>query len=185
MTTAQEAGQSAAAKQQNIGAMMPKSEWAQARDAVSDQGKTNGRVYLPKVENEYQGKIVFLTDTHLVQQVGKNSAVTHDLSKLENGADLAQQYDEKKIGPKTHIVVRYGAERGEGEVVPFTVQRANEVKKQGTEWAEKNITNERSRSTFVKHLEAFTADMAKGITFHQAKPAERAPERPRELERSR
>lgn len=171
-----------------IGALMPKPQWAEARDAVSTQGQINGKVYLPKSMNEYAGKIVYMTETHLVQQVGKNSAVTHDLSKLENGKDLAQAFDEKKIGPRTNIVIKYGEDRGAGEVIPFNAQRAAEVKKEGVAWAEQNIANERTRAMFVKHLDAFTADMAKGSTWQPTRStaaAPRTPERAPQMERQR
>jgi hypothetical protein len=171
-----------------IGALMPKAQWAEARDAVSAPGQTNGKVYLPKSMNEYAGKIVHMTETHLVQQVGKNSAVVHDLTRLENGKDLAAAFDEKKIGPRTNIVIRYNEDRGAGEVVPFNAQRAAEVKKEGVAWAEQNIASERTRAMFVKHLEAFTADMAKGSTWQPARSAAaapRAPDRAPQLERQR
>jgi hypothetical protein len=187
MSTEPQANQAGTKESKTIGAMMPKADWATARDAVSSRGKTDGKIFLPKPSADYAGKMVFMTDTHLVQQVGKNSAVVHELAKLDNGKDIVQAWDDNKIGPRTNIVVRYGVDRGEAEIIPFNVQRANEVKKQGVEWASANITNEKSRATFVKHLEAFTADMSKGINLQTAKAPiplrqhDRAPqmERPR------
>ncbi len=181
MSTVQEA---APADTKYIGATMPKPQWAEARDAVSDPGKNNGKVFLPKPQNEYAGKLLHMTETHLVQQVGKNSAVIHDLSKLENGVNLAQSFDKKELRPRTHVVIKYGEERGVGEVVPFSAQRAAEVKKEGIAWAEQNIKAEKTRALFVKQLEAFTAEMAKGAPqpARQA-AAPRAPDRAPQLER--
>lgn len=171
----------------NLGSPMPKADWTQARDAVSTSGTANGKVFLPKALNEYTGKIMFVTDTHLVQQVGKNSAVAHDLSKLGNGQDLAAAWDAKKIAARTNIVIKYGNERGVGEIIPFNVQRAAEVRKQGTEWAQVNIKNEQSRAAFVKHLEGFTADMAKASTQQPTRtaPTPQSPERAQQIERPR
>lgn len=179
--------ETAAIEVKNIGGLMPRPEWAEARDAVSSPGQTNGKVFLPKANNEYAGKLVFMTDTHLVQQVGKNSAVTHELAKLENGKDLALAWDDKKVGPRTNIVIKYGEEKGVGEVIPFNVQRATEVKKQGIEWAQQNIANEKTRATFVKHLEGFTQDMAKPPAQQPARSAAtpRAPERAPQIDRPR
>lgn len=169
-----------------IGSMMPRPEWEVARDAVSNPGKHDGWIYLPRPGADYAGKILTMTETHLVQQVGTNRAITHELAKLENGAELAKQYDDKKIGPKTHIVIRYGQDRGEGEVIPFTVKLANEVKEKGQVWAEANIGNTKSRDAFLKHLDNFTKEMAKGISLKPQQPAPaRVPERSQQIERPR
>ena len=146
-----------------IGARISKDEWTKAAKRV---GGDSGRIYLPKANGEYAGKVLYVTDTHLIQQVGRNAAVAHDLTKLENKNDLLKLEETGKLDKST-LKVKYGENRGTAEVVPFNVQRANEVKKQAQEWAEKNLTNSKSRDSFTKHIENFTQDMAKGGNQYQ------------------
>lgn len=148
-----------------LGENIQKADWLEARNAVSDRGATNGRVTLPKPNGEYAGKVVFITETHLVQQVGKNAAVAHDLRLLENGRELGEAYDQNKVQAGiTRMLVRYDAAKGKAEVVPFNVQRATEVRKQGEVWASKSISNVKARQTFMSHLDKFTTDIARGQT---------------------
>ncbi len=174
-----------AAAEVRIGSMMPRGEWEHARAEVSNPGQKNGKVFLPKTMNDYSGRIIFMTDTHLVQRVGPNAAVIHDLSKLENGQALAKAFDNKEIGPRSNLHVRYGREHGVGEIVPFNVHIAREMRINAIAWAENKIPNERTRSAFIKHHDAFTQDLIKGYAPQQAKPAiaARAPERAPQLER--
>jgi hypothetical protein len=113
-----------------------------------------------------------MTDTHLVQQVGKNAAVAHDLSKLEHGTELGKQFDEGliKVG-HTSIKVQYGQEQGKADVLSYNQQRAESVRMQAEKWAEQHTTNAQNRETFVKHVRAFTQDLAKG-----KEPAKTQPE---------
>ncbi|BBL36042.1 hypothetical protein Nstercoris_02321 (plasmid) [Nitrosomonas stercoris] len=153
-----------------IGERLLKPDWEAARDLVSSNER-KGFVYLAKPNAQYAGKIIMMSDTHLVQQVGKNSAVAHDLSKLENGAELTRQFDnnEIKIG-RTNIKVEYNQDRGKANIVTYNQQRSEYVRKQAEKWAEQNITNSKSRAAFLKHVHAFTQDMAKGQ--EPAKPSQ-------------
>lgn len=162
-----------------IGERLPKPDWETARDMVSSQDK-KGFVYLAKPDSQYTGKVLMMSDTHLVQQIGKNSAVAHDLSKLENGPELESQFDGGQIkAGHTSIKVEYGQDRGKADVLSYNQQRAESVRTQAEKWAEQHITNAKSREAFVKHVRAFAQDLAKGHepTKTQAQPA-KAPEKP-------
>jgi hypothetical protein len=148
-----------------IGASLPKGEWEIARGKV---GGKDGRVFLPRENREYTGQVLYATETHLIQQVGKHAAVAHDLTKLENNKELMEQYDKGQLSNKV-VKLQYGEDKGRAEVVSVSVQRANEIKKQAGEWAEKNITNQKSREIFVQHIESFTRDLSKA-NYQTTKP---------------
>lgn len=145
-----------------IGERLPKPDWETARNLVSSSDR-KGFVYLAKPNAQYAGKVLMMSDTHLVQQVGKNSAVAHDLSILENGPELERQFDNGEIkAGRTNIKVEYGHDRGKADIVTYNQQRAESVQTQAEKWAEQNITNSKSRETFLKHVRTFAQDMAKG-----------------------
>ena len=145
-----------------IGERLPKPDWETARNLVSSADR-KGFVYLAKPNAQYAGKVLMMSETHLVQQVGKNSAVAHDLSVLENGPELERQFDNGEIkAGRTHIKVEYGQDRGKVDIVTYNQQRAETVQTQAEKWAEQNITNSKSRETFLKHVRTFAQDMAKG-----------------------
>lgn len=145
-----------------IGERLPKPDWETARNLVSSADR-KGFVYLAKPNAQYAGKVLMMSETHLVQQVGKNSAVAHDLSVLENGPELERQFDNGEIkAGRTNIKVEYGQDRGKADIVTYNQQRAETVQTQAEKWAEQNITNSKSRETFLKHVRTFAQDMAKG-----------------------
>lgn len=158
-----------------IGDRLPKPDWETARDMVSSMDR-KGFVYLPKPNAQYAGKVLMMSDTHLIQQVGKNSAVAHDLSKLDNGAELGERYDAGEIAAgRTSLKVEYGQERGKADVLTYNQQRADTVRTQAEKWAEQHITNAKSREAFVKHVRAFAQDMAKGNEPAKAQQPDKAP----------
>lgn len=175
-----------------IGERLPKPDWETARDLVSSQDR-KGFVYLPKPNAQYAGKVLMMSDTHMVQQVGKNSAVAHDLSKLENGPELERQFDGGGIkAGQTNVKVEYGQDRGKADVLSYNQQRAETVRTQAEKWAEQHISNAKSREAFVKHVRAFAQDMAKGNEPAKAQPEQaKAPEKtlepqqPQQQQRSR
>jgi len=162
---------------QIIGDKLPKPDWETARDMVSSPEK-KGAVYLPKPHSQYSGKLLAMTDSHLIQQVGKHTAIAHDLSKLENGQQLETDFDTGKIQPnKTNMSIQYDQDKGRADTLTFNQTRAEQVKSQAEKWAEKNITNEKSKEAFMKHIDNFTKDMSKGFqptkepqTFKQPAP---------------
>lgn len=170
-----------------IGDRLPKPEWETARDMVSSPDR-KGFVYLAKPDSQYAGKVLMMSDTHLVQQVGKNAAVAHDLSKLENGPELGNQFDEGVIkAGNTSIKVYYGQDHGKAEVISFNQQRAESVRTQAEKWANQNITNAKSREAFMKHVRSFAQDMAKGHDPAKAQPPDqaKAPEKGQEPQQRR
>jgi len=171
---------------QYIGDRLPKPDWETARDMVSSQDR-KGFVYLAKPNSQYAGKVLMMSDTHLVQQVGKNAAIAHDLSKLENGTELGKQFDEGLIKTgHTSIKVQYGQDQGKADVLSYNQQRAESVRTQAEEWAEQHITNAQSREAFVKHVRAFAQDLAKGqeAAKAQSQPA-KAIEKPLQQQQER
>ena len=161
-----------------IGDRLPKPDWETARDMVSSPDR-KGFVYLAKPNSQYTGKVLMMSDTHLVQQVGKNAAIAHDLSKIENSTELEKQFDEGliKVG-QTSIKVEYSQDQGKADVFSYNQQRAESVRMQAEKWAEQHITNAQNRGTFVNHVRAFVQDLAKGQAAakpqsQQTKPAEK------------
>lgn len=164
--------------QKYVGSMLPKPDWETAREAVSSPDK-KGFVYLPKPHSQYAGKLLSMTDTHLIQQVGKNSAVAHDLSKLENGQELAKSFDGGQISPnKTSLSIKYEQDKGKADVLSYNQQRADQVRSQAEKWAEQNITNAKSRDAFLKHVGNFTKDMAKGLDVAKPEPVKQPQQQP-------
>ncbi len=172
-----------------IGERLPKPDWETARNLVSSADR-KGFVYLAKPNAQYAGKVLMMSETHLVQQVGKNSAVAHDLSVLENGPELERQFDNGEIkAGRTNIKVEYGQDRGKADIVTYNQQRAETVQTQAEKWAEQNITNSKSRETFLKHVRTFAQDMAKGQEPAKTRPnTAKAPEKtqaPQQQQRGR
>lgn len=162
-----------------IGERLPKPDWETARDLVSSADR-KGFVYLAKPNAQYAGKVLMMSDTHIVQQVGKNSAVAHDLAMLENGPELERKFDNGEItAGRTHVKVEYGQNRGKANVISYNQQRAESVQTQAEKWAEQHITNSKSRETFLKHVRAFAQDMAKG-----QEPAKSQPDKAKTPERT-
>jgi hypothetical protein len=165
--------EAAAAKQALvIGNPMPKADWTQAKEIVGGQ---TGKLYLPKIHTDYAGKIVMVTDTHIVQQVGKNTVIAHDLSRLENNAELKQLNAAGQLQGK-QLKVSYGAAVGKQEVMTFSQVRAAEVSKTAKEYAEANIKTPKAREDFLKHVDKMmAAELARSKTQDKATPAAPAP----------
>ena len=155
-------------KAELIGSKMPKAEWETAIGLV---GGKQGHVYIPKQHGEYSGKIILVTDTHVVQQVGKNVAIAHDITKLDNTKEIAALADSGKLQGK-HFDFKYDDKGGQALAVSFNERRATEIKEKASEWAEKNITNVKSREAFLKHIDAMAKDMAKPSLPKVAKEAQ-------------
>lgn len=168
-----------------VGGMMPKPDWETARDMVSDQER-KGSVFLPKPMGEYSGKMILMTDTHLVQQVGRYSAVAHDMSKLDNGGELEKNFDDGSIQANcTSMKVVYEKDKGNADVLSYNQERANIIQKQAEKWAEKNITNSRSRATFLKHVDSFTQDLTKDKQPEKTQQPVKQPEQNKEVAHDR
>lgn len=154
-----------------IGERLPKPDWEIARNLVGS-GDRKGFIYLAKPNAQYAGKMLIMSNTHMVQQVGKNSAVAHDLAMLENGPELERQFDNGEIkAGRTNIKVEYGQDRGKADIITYSQQRAESVQTQAEKWAKQHITNSRSREIFLKHVRAFIEDMAEGHEPAKTQPA--------------
>lgn len=161
-----------------LGAPMPKAEWAQAKELAG----ANGRVYLPKFLSDYSGKVVMVTDTHVVQQASKNSVVAHDLAMLDTRDELLKLNGEGKLQGKVLKVI-YGSTRGMPEVMSFSQVRAAEIRETAVGYAEVNIKSAQGREAFIKHVEKMMAaeverTAQKGGGLQPARQ-QRAPERTR------
>lgn len=137
-----------------MGVPMPMADWKQAKELA---GGNSGRVYLPKMLTEYAGKIVMVTNTHVVQQASKNTVIAHDLSKLEDRSEIVKLNAEGKLQGKT-LKVSYGSMDGKAEVLTFTQVRANDILKDATAYASQSIKTPQARAAFLKHIEAMNAE---------------------------
>lgn len=162
-----------------IGEPMPKAEWAQAKQLAG----ANGRVYLPKMLTDYAGKVVMVTDTHVVQQASKNSVIAHDLQKLAGREELDPLIRDGKLQGK-QLNVAYGSNTGEAQVLSFSQVRANEVRATAERYAETALKTPQARETFLKHVEQMMQqEMERNTQRTAAQAASR--QQPREQERSR
>lgn len=155
-----------------IGEPLPPHEAENARKLV---GEKIGRVLPSRINGEYGGKALYMTETHLIQQVGKATVIAHDLSKLENGDQMGKLYDDGKLTNKV-LKIQYGEERGNAEILPYNMQRAAEIKKQATQMADKAMKNDLTRDPcFKKHVDRFTKDMVQPAQQKQAALLEKSP----------
>jgi hypothetical protein len=171
--------QKPAADAKRVGEQMPKADWQEAINLLKAKAPAErGRVYLPKEGGEYGGQLLLVTDTHLVQRVGRGTAVAHDLGKLDGGTQLAADFEAGKLKLGNTLRITYGSEheKGQATVVPFNQQRAAEIKRDLSDWAATNITNSRGRESFLKHLDAATRSIADKPPAQRPAPAA-APER--------
>ena len=72
-----------------VGAKMTKAEYASALRKLG--GAAVGRIGLPMANVDYSGKIIQVSDTHIVQQVSTHVAIAHDVGKLSDGMQLAKR----------------------------------------------------------------------------------------------
>ncbi|RZT91166.1 hypothetical protein EV681_4519 [Advenella incenata] len=167
-------------ERKTIGDLLPKPDFETAREAVMREGQ--GYVHLPKRNSDYTGRILLMTDSHLIQQVGYRTAIAHDLSKLDKGKEIGDRFDRNEIKPKTTISIKYDNERGSTRLMNPEQARVERYSKDAEKWAEKNITNEQSRKLFLENIEKFKKDVSR------EKGHEKAQERPpaaREAEKQR
>lgn len=157
-----------------IGKPMDKPEWSAAIQKLGGRGK----ILLPAPLAEYAGRVIQISETHIVQQVGPGLAVAHDLTKLSI-------IEKPAAGPELmgkDFDFKYGQDKGEGKLVTFNERRAEYVKEEAKKWAETNISQDASRKAFLKHIDNFSNHLAiskerkvdKAADMPAAKP-ERAP----------
>jgi|GEM_PF-7022794 len=107
-----------------IGTKMSATDW---KDAVTLVGSE--QIALPKQNSEYAGKVILVTDTHLVQLTNKNSAIAHDLSQLANAKDIEQLADTGQLQGK-HFMLKYDQAKGVATALKITTpvpQPAKEI----------------------------------------------------------
>ena len=83
-----------------IGAMMNSVETASALRKLG--GAAVGRLALPVAGTNYHGRIIQVSDTHVVQQVRKHFAIAHDLSIMSNSTQLLTEAAAGKMQGKTY-----------------------------------------------------------------------------------
>ncbi|MDP9897375.1 hypothetical protein J2W32_006468 [Variovorax boronicumulans] len=167
-----------------IGERMSKPDWQEAINLLKAKSpEVHGKVYIPKVGAEYGGQVLMVTDSHIVQRVGKGAAIAHDLNMFSNAKELTADIEAGRIKPGMQMSARYGETRGEAQVFTFDQHRANEMHKDLKEWAEQNITSSSARTTFLKHVDHATKDLAQGRPQQQQREAPPAP--PRSHDRAR
>lgn len=163
-----------------IAAQMPRAEWAQAKDLAGE----NGRVYLPKILTDYAGKIVMVTDTHIVQQASKNSVIAHDLSKLDNRDDLVKLNAEGKLQGK-YLKVEYGSHEGKTQVMTFAQMRDAEVLKKAVNYADTAFKTPQTKANFLKHVEKMMLDVERSNKAPVTPAQQPARHQQRDQERTR
>ncbi|WP_156516869.1 KfrB domain-containing protein [Delftia sp. GW456-R20] len=114
--------------------------------AKSIIGTPGARVLQPKVMNEYAGPIVMQTQTHLVQQTGRNSVVAHDIRRLEG--TIPDVSAEGKI-----MKFVYGSMTGKAEVLDFTPHRQAEIRLHASELSAQSIKSPQAKDNFRLHVE--------------------------------
>lgn len=146
---------------QRIGSNMPKADWQEALNLLKQKTPQGMRaaMYIPKAGGEYGGLVMMATETHVVQKVGRNTAMIHDLSKLDMDPAMKAQLEAGKI-VNSRLNVKYGQERGLAATLTYNQARAGELKQELREWAAKAITNVKGREAFLKHADNFTKDLA-------------------------
>ncbi|MDP9902388.1 KfrB domain-containing protein [Variovorax ginsengisoli] len=176
--TMEAASQNTQATARRIGENMPKPDWQMSIDLLKARAPgERASVYIPKAGAEYGGQVLLVTDTHIVQRVGKSTAIAHDLNALENGRPLSDAIDAGQIKPGTHMKFQYGDDRGTGTAIPFNQKRSEEIKAEMTAWAKEHITNAKGRETFLKHVDAATKNMAQSVSKERPQAPQGAPTR--------
>lgn len=119
---------------QKIGANLDKAEWQEAMNLLKARAANEPcAVHIPKAGQEYTGQLLFATDTHIVQHVGRGTAVAHDLRKLDNGPALGDQLDRGTLRPGAQMVLKYGPARGAALIVSTDKQRVSEIHRKAIE----------------------------------------------------
>lgn len=105
-----------------IGSKMSAADWKEAVALVGSE-----QIALPKQNDEYAGKVILVTDTHLVQLTGKNTAIAHDISKLANAKDIEQLADTGQLQGK-HFMLKYDQVKGTAAALRITTPEPPQVK---------------------------------------------------------
>lgn len=150
-----------AARSNGIGRPMNRADYEAAREALANAGQPNASVTLARAGGLYTGKVVLVTDTHLVQSSGPRSAVAHDLALLANRTDVERKFDAGHIQQgKTRFIVQYVGESGRATPAPrLTEREANRVAALAEQWAEGAISSVRARTAFVKNIDRLVFDV--------------------------
>jgi conjugative relaxase-like TrwC/TraI family protein len=101
-----------------IGTKMSAADWKEAVALVGSE-----QIALPKQNGEYAGKVILVTDTHLVQLTGKNTAIAHDISKLANAKVIEQLADTGQLQGK-HFMLKYDQVKGTAAALKITTPQS-------------------------------------------------------------
>jgi hypothetical protein len=125
------------------------------RDAVKKLGgESVGRIDLPKQHCTYTGKIVQVSDTHIVQKVGKNAAVAHSINKVTNGMEIVSLAAKGQMR-SADMSIKYDGAVGVAKQVGFSIEKSNAAVATSKSWAEQNIGSPKAREAFGKLIESF------------------------------
>lgn len=81
--------------------------YAEVKNQVTQKFGAEAKVYIPnKNAQEYKGQVIFVSDTHVVQQVGKNAAISHLRSNFDevptlDGGEMRIAYKDGKMQVRT------------------------------------------------------------------------------------
>lgn len=142
---------------QRIGTTMPKPDWIETIQLLKARDPdAPAKVYIPKAGAEYGGQLLMVTDTHVIQRIGKGIAIAHDLAKMTNRESMAvvnlDALASGKVKRGMEMHVAYGQDRGTARFFDVDPQHVKSVQRELSAWGEKNIADPRAREVYMKHV---------------------------------
>lgn len=104
------------------------SSFADARVIAEREVGAGTRTYIPRPEGRYTGKVLGETDLHVVQQIGRQSAIAHFRDKLQRAPQVGDVV-EVRYDQKGQITVRSERELNDAKAKADTLR--NEPAKEG------------------------------------------------------
>lgn len=172
-----------------IGTTMPKPDWIETIQLLKARDPdAPAKVYIPKAGAEYGGQLLMVTDTHVIQRIGKGIAVAHDLAKMTNRESMAvvnlDALDSGKVKRGMEMHVAYGQDRGNARFFDVDPQHVKSVQRELSSWGEKNIADPRAREVYMKHVAAAALEAPKNRNAgHRPTVSPRAPARDAQISR--
>lgn len=116
-------------------------------------GAEVGHIELPKQMCAYTGKVIQVSDTHIVQQVNKNLAYAHDISKLTNGKELRSLAEEGKLR-NVELKIEYSEKQATALQSLVTKEKLQAMADKSKSFAQE-LPTQKSRDAFTKQIDSF------------------------------
>lgn len=94
---------------ESLGEKMVPTEYASAVTKLGGQGVAT--IVLPQAHTNYAGKVIQVSDTHIVQRIDEGRAVAHDVSKLTNKQEILTMARTGAVSGK-HFDFKYSEKQG-------------------------------------------------------------------------